>query len=312
MPPPFVSSFLSAAAPTGAEIEKLPRLLAIFGGALSSERDDADPPRSKRDAFVRWLKANRADLSPSILLPENYEDWSNFNTYSDLLLFEEDLGYLTAAVVIFLEAPGSIAELGAFSQIASLRDRLVIVVIDDHHLKKSFISLGPLRQLEARDPSSVCVIPQAPPAALSEDIQVVLNAVEKKILDNKPQHNFNVLAKQHQFILALDVISLHEAVIFTEIKTVFDYFSTQVNEPRLHQILYTLEQSNLIRARRYGGIVYYLPTVRGEKWMDFNGPDRSAPFNRPRIISKIQTELARDSKAERFRAHQLTFTPKDV
>jgi hypothetical protein len=305
---PFASFFISAAAPDGAEIEKLPSLLAIFGGTLSTqlEIDAGNQPKSKRDAFIRWLRKDRDDLQPSILLPESYDDWSNFNTYSDLLLFEEDLGYLTAAVVIFLEAPGSIAELGAFSQITSLRDRLVIVVTDDHHPKKSFISLGPLRQLESRDPASVCVIPDVEPHALSEDIDVIINAVEKKIFANKPRHAFDAQSKQHQFILALDLISIYEAITFTEIKSIFDYFKTDVNESRLHQILYTLEKSTLIRNQRYGGITYYLPSIRGEYWMDFRGKDASTKFNRPRVSSKIQRELTRE-KSERNRAHHMVF-----
>ena len=241
-------------------------------------------------------------------MPESYDDWSNFNTYSDLLLFEADLGYITSAIVIFLEAPGSIAELGAFSQIDSLKDRLVIVVIGDRHPKKSFISLGPLRQLEGQDQHSVCVIPAANQAELLDHIDVVYSTIDKKMAQKRGRRTFTPSKKHHQFALATDLISLLEVVTFTDIKEVFEYFQINENERRIQQILFTLEKSGLIQKRRYGGIDYFGPRTRGIKYIGYKGRNAEEPFNRSRFQAKV---LVNRDPANRGKVFQ-QFFPKEV
>ena len=275
----------SEISPEGCSVDALPDLLAVFGGLISSTQEVASGsnPKSCRDAYVQWLREKHPKISSKVLMPENYDDWNDFNTYSDLLLFESDLGYVTSAIVIFLEAPGSIAELGAFSQIESLKDRLVIVVTEDRHPIKSFISLGPLRQLEAQDPESVCVIPATNATEFLNDIDVVNSAIFNKMAKNKTKRAFSPTERQHQFTLAAELISFVEVVTFTDVKKVFEYFQVNVNEHRIQQILFTLEKSNLIQKRRYGGIDYYGPHSRGIRYIDFNGKSTDKKFNRVRL-----------------------------
>jgi len=275
--------------PDGGTIDSLPDLVAIFGGQLSTpgEISSGLPYKSCRDAYIQWLATNSPAERSKALMPESYEDWNNFNTYNDLLLFEADLGYLTAAIVVFLEAAGSIAELGAFSQIESLKDRLVIVVTGDRHPIKSFISLGPLRQLELRDRESVCVVPAKDQTEILSDIDVINAAITKKKISNKTKRTFTPGNKHHQFALALDLIALIEVVTFTDIKLLFEHFLINVNEHRIEQILFTLEKSQLVKKRRYGGKDYFAPTIRGKKYLDFNGNSTVEKFNRARIQSKI-------------------------
>lgn len=279
----------SEISPEDCSVEALPGLLAIFGGPVSSAQDITSklPPKSCRDAYVQWLSARHPHVYSKVLMPESYDDWNEFNTYSDLLLFEADLGYVTSAIVIFLEAPGSIAELGAFSQIASLKDRLVIVVTDNRHPRRSFISLGPLRQLEEQDSDSVCVIPTIHGHELLNDIGVVHAAILKKMARNRIKRAFSPTEQQHQFALAMELISVVEVVTFTDVKQVLAYFKVDVTESRIRQILFTLEKSNLVQTARYGGIHYYGPLLRGVRYIDFKGKSIDKKFNRVRFQSKI-------------------------
>lgn len=306
-----VDLVIAAASPAGANVETLPSLLTVFGGALSSKQEieGAFPPKSCRDAYVQWLAVNSPNSHRDLLLPENYDDWSNFNVYSDLLLFEADLGYLTSAVVIFLEAAGSIAELGAFSQIDSLKDKLVIVVIADQHPKKSFISLGPLLQLENKDRDSICVIPAKDASGLLNDIDVVNSAIEKKISQSKSQRVLSCTSKQHQFALILDFIALIEVATFTDIKQFLDHFHTGINDHRLQQILFTLEKATLIARRRYGGIDYYSPKQRGSKYIEYRSNETGEKFNRGRLQAKIIA--IRDPKGSKSKVLQLHFPKGD-
>jgi hypothetical protein len=223
-----------------------------------------------------------------------------------LLRFEEDLSYLTSAVVIFLEAPGAIAELGAFSQIAALRERLVVVVGDHHHEKRSFISLGPLRQLDRRENDHVCVIPNAPAKKLPEDLPVVLRNVAKKIKAAIGGRAFDPKDRGHQFALALDLISLIEVMSFKDVKAALSYFGVISNETSIRQLLFTLLKAKLIQTHRYGGTNYYLPIQRRQKWVDYRGPTATAPFNRPRVTARILGRRKFDD--DRHRVHELVFT----
>lgn len=299
----------STISPEECSVEALPGLLAIFGGSLSSVQEitSGTAPKSFRDMYVQWLDKNDPKIRSMVLMPENYEDWNNFNVYSDLLLFEADLGYITSAIVIFLEAPGSIAELGAFSQIESLKDRLVIVVIDDRHPKKSFISLGPLRQLEEKDKDSVCVIPAIHPTELLNDIDVVNAAILKKMEGNKTKRAFNPNEIQHQFALAIDLISFIEVATFTDLKQLFEFFRVAVNDHRIQQILFTLEKSGLVQKRRYGGNSFYGPLTCGLKYLDYKGQTSDEKFNRARLQAKMLTNRDPSDRAKVFQK----FFPKD-
>jgi hypothetical protein len=73
----------------------------------------------------------------------------------DLLTLENLLASSVSAVVILLQSPGTIAELGAFSNHPQLKNKL-IVVIDPHYEKRpSFINTGPVRYLQRHTTSRV-------------------------------------------------------------------------------------------------------------------------------------------------------------
>lgn len=304
---PAIDILLNATAGSGASLLDTPKRIAVFGGCVSSPAEVAagSVPKSKRDAFVRWLKKNRHDLSNRLLLPENYDDWNDFNTYSDLLKFEEDLGYVTSVVVIFLEAPGSIAELGAFSQIKALNQQLVVVVADVHHPKKSFISLGPLRQLDPPERTSVCVIPERPIDEFEEDIDVILRHVEEKIGVAPSRGALHAADPKHQIILALDVVTLLEVATFGEVKAALSHFGARIQDSRIRQVLFTLTKADLISSKRYGGLDYYFPIERGKTWVDHAGPDSTKKFNRLRIAARIAT--TRVSTLPAAKAHRAIF-----
>lgn len=57
--------------------------------------------------------------------------------------------------LLILESPGSIAELGTFTQIPDIRDRLVVLVSNNFYGSESYISRGPLSLLAMHNPNSV-------------------------------------------------------------------------------------------------------------------------------------------------------------
>jgi hypothetical protein len=73
----------------------------------------------------------------------------------DLLSLEDLLAKGVHCVVILVQSPGTLTELGAFTNYPDLKDRLVVVIDPSYKLKRSFIALGPLRYLKTQTKSKV-------------------------------------------------------------------------------------------------------------------------------------------------------------
>lgn len=115
----------------------------------------APPPKSLRDVIYREIISFRPNLAPKVLLAEDVFDKFSQSPYEDLLTFEKDLAGFCSLTVIIAESAGSIAELGAFSALSDVSEK-VFVVIDDHHYEqKSFIRRGPIEYIKKRDNSKV-------------------------------------------------------------------------------------------------------------------------------------------------------------
>lgn len=290
-----IDSFISTVDPNRATVISFPEFIAIFGGAISLNKRHLKP-KSKRDAFYWWILKYREELNEFLLLPENYEDWNDFAIYSDLLLFEKDLGYLTSAVLVFLESPGSIAELGAFSQIDSLSRRLIVVVTDNHHPKKSFISLGPIRSIKdtQEHPDSVCVIPEEKPEQLVTHIPVIVDMLDKKRQRTRVTEGFSSTNPQHQILLILDFISLFLVIQVTELQQLASHFGIGMKLSRLNQILFLLEKTKLITCLHYGDNQYYAPRKFKQKYIDYTSKVGSPSFKREKTKALRWAEIQND------------------
>ena len=75
--------------------------------------------------------------------------------HKDLLKLESLLAVGVHCVVILLQSPGTFTELGAFANYEDLKNKLVVVVDPKYKLKRSFITLGPLRFLLSETDSKV-------------------------------------------------------------------------------------------------------------------------------------------------------------
>lgn len=295
-----IEMFLATVDPQKATVVSFPEFVAIFGGSLRSKNSRAQP-KSQRDFFLDWILKNRGDLKDLLLLPEHYEDWKDFNTYSDLLLFEKDLGYLTSAVLVFLEGAGAIAELGAFSQIESLSERLVIVVADDLYPKKSFISAGPIRSVveTKKYPHSLCVLPAGKPAELVKHIAIIIETLDRKRALRGGTKSFDKTDPQHEILLILDLVNLFLAPTITELQLLASNFGKDLKRERLHQILFLLKKTSLISSTTYGDVEYYRPHRFQRNYLDYSSKPATPNFNRERTKAITLEELQND----KFRKH---------
>ncbi|WP_152529086.1 retron St85 family effector protein [Stutzerimonas azotifigens] len=89
---------------------------------------------SVRDGVLSHLGSQRP--SWSLILAEHFKDWVADSVYHDLVTFEDDLASISSLVVLILESPGALTELGLFARHDYLSKKLHVIV-NDHHYSQS-------------------------------------------------------------------------------------------------------------------------------------------------------------------------------
>lgn len=107
-----------------------------------------------RDKTRRTLEKSNIQ----ILYPEDlFIEMLNQNKNSDLLEYENLLADNADAVCVICESMGSAVELGAFVQNDALREKLIVAVNQKYSRAKSFIMLGPVKNLKKQYPNHVLI-----------------------------------------------------------------------------------------------------------------------------------------------------------
>ena len=165
-----IQKFQSSISPEKTRIESLAPVVFVFGGPAST----GDIRYSScRNVFLTWAHESGFELANSLITPEDYKEWNQFEGYDNLVDFERDAGCLSRGILLFLECPGALAELGVFCMDDVLCERLLVVVEKKHYDDSSFIRLGPIRRIEeAHSASAVCVVDSTTDVRLFES-QVV-------------------------------------------------------------------------------------------------------------------------------------------
>lgn len=74
---------------------------------------------------------------------------------TDLQTLEVSFAKSVDFTLLLLESPGSMAEIGTFTQITSISQRLIVMVQEQFYKAESYISRGPLSLLARNHPSSI-------------------------------------------------------------------------------------------------------------------------------------------------------------
>ncbi len=131
--------------------------LFVCGGPVDIQ---AKTPPSFRDRFVSYSASKYPLIHDAIVQAETFKDYFKENAYPDLLVFEEEIANLASLVVIFLESPGSLVELGMFCTKPDFYKKLLIIAPQDEVSgEDSFIYLGPLENIKKKEPTSVEIFP---------------------------------------------------------------------------------------------------------------------------------------------------------
>lgn len=189
------------------------RYILLCGGEVGSAFEMV--PRSLRDAFLKGGGLSILKSSEILQIEEIQEFFEKDSPYKDLVQFESDIAQICELVLLFSESPGSFTELGSFSMLTEVTERLLVVIQSKYLSRSSFITKGPVANLRRDFPNSVYtfadatiglvdgLIGSANPALL---VQTLKNPVELRIAqaDNRTtldRTKFNHLCKLYVGIL---------------------------------------------------------------------------------------------------------------
>ncbi|WP_124461769.1 retron St85 family effector protein [Burkholderia cenocepacia] len=263
-------------------------------------------PTSLRDALYRELVKDDSDEA-RIRVAEHYKDWAHDSIYNDLVLFEQHIAELSSIIVLILESPGAIAELGLFSTIEVFREKLLIFVDSQYYKSKSFIKLGPVDFLE-KNHGNVAEVHKwlnnrfQVDGKLAEDLQAeVAEAVRSRLSKKKnTEKPFNRDQWLHFALLVCDLLDLYSALTVRELRTFLEDAGLQKSEHELKQALYLLERVRLIAMEPKGDQRFYVSII-GNQYLKLHIEDGF--FDTARFRSDVLSRYNASDK-KRFRAIQ--------
>ena len=250
-------------------------LVFLCGGPTSRE---CEPPRSARDVFRRRIRDKHPTLFQRLFLAEVVSEWAidmiRERYTPDLLTFESHVSGLASAISLIVESPGSIAELGSFCLLPSVRDRLMIVTRPDWINDSSFISLGPMTYLKERaahrinpihiypwriywDSHSKQSLPNLDDLNTHADKFVEDLVLFEQKLTKRPQWNQDNMG--HLSLLINDIVRLFLALRISEIKLFLKSMGvTGASIKRIKGHMFLLEKLGFVRKVSYSSNEYYV------------------------------------------------------
>lgn len=239
-----------------------PVVLLCGGSVIIKERPDDPDPRiqSLRHAITQ------TSTEFELFRPEEITTWQEDAVFKNLVDFETELAAICSLVVIILESPGAIAELGAFSQLNELRDKLVVIKCSDFsegENKNSFINLGILRHLKETNNRSVKIFPwdiDNPHEIDNDTIIDAINGIGDSLAEIKETQVLKITKESHATTLVCDLIRIFVALKNIEIVQYASILGFDLSTDQVHRKLFLLEKFQLIKAVEYDGATYYCRT----------------------------------------------------
>ena len=239
----------------------------LCGGAIG---EASEPLLSARHYIVsRTDKKNPKLAGRSVVIAEWMTSILNDGDFHDLLEFEESIAALCSCVIIFLESPGSIAELGSFSVMQHISSKLLVFCEQrfDSTVKPSFIFLGPLANLRKVDKESVQVFPieeekngqfHVSKERLDDCWEDIEDAIEGSLKKAVHEAKFDSASISHRMLLMASLVDLFVAVTSNELEECLNVFGVSLPAKHLRRTLKMLEQFGLISRRQYGAQNFYM------------------------------------------------------
>jgi len=168
-----------------------PTLLKRSAQLVSSRVFVCGPGYSSDGIAIRDLARDALQEVPNVkaIYGEEIEGQTNYKKQStDLQTLEVRFAHDVDFTLLILESPGSIAELGTFTQMLGIRERLIVLLSGRFYRAESYISRGPLSLLTKLNPNSVIYFDAENEAEMLDRVRYPLTFF--KYAQYLQQHNY--------------------------------------------------------------------------------------------------------------------------
>ena len=263
--------------------------------------------------FYSYIIQNSSSFHKKTILAEDVFTYFEHSDYQDLLGFERDLAELSSLTVLFTESPGSIAELGSFAVLKTIRERLLVVMHQDNAHKESFIWRGPVLALqnhakskEKEDPITVYKWQKNRDSNgyfSNGEFPDALDLAEtiESIIRKRPKTKFfNKYRTEHIMLLIISFIDIVRIALLDEVCFALKFFGIKVRQKQVKQYLSLLMSLGLIHSKPYRNYVFFLaPQGDWFSWSYY--PEAGKKRNAARWGYHF-IDIYKDSQPEKYRA----------
>tara|TARA_R110002051_G_scaffold279566_1_gene341056 strand:- start:998 stop:1777 length:780 start_codon:yes stop_codon:yes gene_type:complete len=237
---------------------------------------------------------HKDDLFPhsKVILAEQAAAVFDARIYEDLLQFERDIASVSRLVMLVSESAGSIAELGAFSQISEIQEKLLVFMHTQFYGENSFIKNGPLRYLETKNEQSVQEFDWKSSRAGNLQKESATRLIEPMtlaiagFLKKQPRtEKFDRERAGHQILLVAGIIYTLRCCRIREIALAAKTVGVEIPEGEIKKMIFCLKLFGWIRVvkRETAYYIYDAPTAP----FIFRGHGSMADFDPIRIRHDI-------------------------
>lgn len=307
--PPTIISLLGAIDLSGSKIVRNERFVFLCGGAASQ---DPSSPTSLRQLLLPPAIPNPPFQDFSVLLAENAAAAFANTYFDDLLEHEQMISAISDAVILIVESPGSLCELGAFVKIDEIADKLIIVMQGKYLNGASFVTKGALRNHASkygRDPLGYeWHIDEFGIVRCEEEVRnSIIDGINKEVLEvvnfNKTS-KFNESLTEHRAALVLLSCFLLRAPSISEIDQAIEVMGIDMKQGEIKKLLEVLSFSKLVYPARDGKQTFYVAAVQSPPIrIRFRKGSDITSFSRMTTVINVELDCFDERRLQMFRRH---------
>lgn len=239
-------------------------------------------------------------LKAKVILAERANQLYRDTEYKDLISFEEDIARISALVLLIAESAGSLAELGAFASIDSIRANLAVLIQTSHNESESFVRYGPIQRLKIEDERRVGVYPwtinkggNVVKSSIRSHVSRITAFVNTIISRAPGEESLKSRQDIRSFVMILWILHLSQGISITEIlRYIHGIVDLTFND--LKNKLYCMKLAGWVSTYTYENKTYWFSTSELDpisKYSFIPGAVRDTARRKMDVSIAIQKEL---------------------
>lgn len=321
-------------------VVNLPNFIFLCGGAMSDSSDQARPlsdavenpdtssfssqALSMREVLYEQLMVQGGELFGRLKLAEEHQDWLEHGKVKNLIELELALADMAGAIVLLVESVGSYTELGSFSVLEQISDKLIVIVNQKAVHEDTFINLGPIKYLEDNGGNVLRYeweVKYSITGLNSDVLKTFLDTSnsdvikKSKLICNKISELLPKLTMKstildsrrfgHICFLIAELVFLFSALRLREIRSYLEtYFSLNaITESKVKTALYLLEKLDFVTSVSVGE-KYFVPGRDNDGFLKYSFESGERNYKNSADLKSSLISYYMENDFERFEAMQ--------